>query len=192
MLVDLKERSSVVDSCVKDVQVVHRAYTDRTDTAAQDAVTYFGGRGSRHVRSMNAIRVAGIVRDAGQGRIVGRTRLPEGCLSLVIHWSQTKKACILPTNHYGPYSEELATAARDTLASLVLLYESEQAGILREARTRLTSSVNNLARPFLFPCPSSSSSGGSGGGRNRIGACGYRYFPRQGGAQQSVEGSCAP
>ena len=70
----------------------------------------------------NAVKVAGIVRDAG-GRIVGRTRLQKVAYFLTIVGLEDN----LPFayKHYGPYSEDLATADRDG-GLLGLLTETEQ------------------------------------------------------------------
>jgi hypothetical protein len=70
----------------------------------------------------NAVKVAEIVRDAG-GRIVGRTRLQKVAYLLTVTGLESN----LPYSykHYGPYSEELATAVRDA-GLLGLLNETEQ------------------------------------------------------------------
>ena len=58
----------------------------------------------------NAVKVAAIVRDAG-GRIVGRTRLQKVAYLLSI--AGLEEGLPFTYKHYGPYSEDLASAARD-------------------------------------------------------------------------------
>ena len=70
----------------------------------------------------NAVKVASIVRDAG-GRIVGCTRLQN--VAYLLSVSGLEDGLSFTYKHYGPYSEVLATAARD--ANLLgLLSETEQ------------------------------------------------------------------
>lgn len=70
----------------------------------------------------NAVKVAGIVRDAG-GRIIGRTRLQK--VAYLLTATGLENGLLFSYKHYGPYSEDLAAAARD--ASLLgLLNETEQ------------------------------------------------------------------
>lgn len=71
---------------------------------------------------INAGKVVAIVRDAG-GRIVGRTRLQKIAYLLTITGLET--GLVFGYKHYGPFSEEVATAARH--ASLLgRLSETEQ------------------------------------------------------------------
>ncbi|MDP2358429.1 MAG: hypothetical protein Q8M31_20555 [Beijerinckiaceae bacterium] len=56
-----------------------------------------------------AMKVAGIVRDAG-GRVVGRTRLQKIAYLLTVVGLEDGLA--FSYKHYGPYSDELANAAR--------------------------------------------------------------------------------
>jgi hypothetical protein len=70
----------------------------------------------------NAAKVAGIVRDAG-GRIVGRTRLQK--VAYLLSVTGLEDGLPFVYKHYGPYSEDLATAARDA-GLLGLLRETEQ------------------------------------------------------------------
>ncbi|MGP0057676.1 MAG: hypothetical protein ACLPID_00090 [Beijerinckiaceae bacterium] len=70
----------------------------------------------------NSGKAAGIVRDAG-GRIVGRTRLQK--IAYLLSVAGLEDGLPFAYRHYGPYSEELASAAR--AADLVgLLRETEQ------------------------------------------------------------------
>lgn len=70
----------------------------------------------------NAVKVAGIVRDAG-GRIVGRTKLQK--IAYLLSVAGVEEGLPFAYRHYGPYSEELAVAARE--ANLLgLLVETEQ------------------------------------------------------------------
>lgn len=69
-----------------------------------------------------AVKAAAIVRDAG-GRIVGRTRLQKVAYLLSI--TGLENGLPFAYKHYGPYSEDLATAARDA-DLLGLLSETEQ------------------------------------------------------------------
>ena len=71
---------------------------------------------------MNAMKVAGIVRDAG-GRIVGRTRLQK--VAYLLSVAGLEEGLPFAYKHYGPYSEDLATAARDA-GLFGLLCETEQ------------------------------------------------------------------
>jgi uncharacterized protein YwgA len=71
---------------------------------------------------INALKAAGIVRDAG-GRVVGRTRLQK--VAYLLSVVGLEDGFLFSYKHYGPYSEDLATAAHD--ANLLgLLIESEQ------------------------------------------------------------------
>lgn len=71
---------------------------------------------------VNAAKVADIVRDAG-GKVVGRTRLQKIAYLLTV--SGLEGGLPFRYKHYGPFSEEVATAARE--ASLLgLLTETEQ------------------------------------------------------------------
>jgi len=72
--------------------------------------------------SKNALKVAAIVRDAG-GRIVGRTRLQK--VAYLLSVTGLEDGLPFAYKHYGPYSEDLATAARDA-GLLGLLSETEQ------------------------------------------------------------------
>jgi hypothetical protein len=69
-----------------------------------------------------AVKAAGIVRDAG-GRIVGRTRLQKVAYLLSI--AGLEEGLHFSYKHFGPYSEDLATAAREA-DLLGLLSETEQ------------------------------------------------------------------
>jgi len=70
----------------------------------------------------NALKVAAIVRDAG-GCIVGRTRLQK--IAYLLCSTGLEEGLSFAYKHYGPYSEELAIAARE--ASLLgLVSENEQ------------------------------------------------------------------
>lgn len=70
----------------------------------------------------NAMKAAGIVRDAG-GRIVGRTRLQK--VAYLLSVTGLESGLPFAYKHYGPYSEDLATAARDA-DLLGFLKETEQ------------------------------------------------------------------
>lgn len=70
----------------------------------------------------NAMKTAGIVRDAG-GRIVGRTRLQKTAYLLIAAGLESDLNFFY--KHYGPFSEELATAAREARL-LGILQEAEQ------------------------------------------------------------------
>ena len=70
----------------------------------------------------NAVKVASIVRDAG-GRVVGRTRLQK--VAYLLSVTGLEDGLHFAYKHYGPYSEDLATAARDA-DLLGLLNETEQ------------------------------------------------------------------
>jgi uncharacterized protein len=69
-----------------------------------------------------ATRSAHIVRDAG-GRIVGRTRLQK--IGFLLEAAGLGEGFTFTYKHYGPYSENLADAAR-TAGLLGLLQETEQ------------------------------------------------------------------
>ena len=70
----------------------------------------------------NAMKVAAIVRDAG-GRIVGRTRLQKITYLLTVTGLESGLPFVY--RHYGPFSEDLAAAARDA-DLLGLLEETEE------------------------------------------------------------------
>lgn len=70
----------------------------------------------------NAVKVAAIVHDAG-GRIVGRTRLQKVAYLLSI--AGLEEGLPFTYKHYGPYSEDLASAARDARL-LGLMRETEE------------------------------------------------------------------
>jgi uncharacterized protein YwgA len=71
---------------------------------------------------VNAQKVADIVRDAG-GCIVGRTRLQK--IAYLLSVAGLEDGLPFAYKHYGPYSEDLAAAARDARL-LGLLKETEQ------------------------------------------------------------------
>jgi uncharacterized protein len=66
-------------------------------------------------------KVADIVRDAG-GKIVGRTRLQK--IGYLLQLSGLGEGFAFEYRHYGPYSEQLATAAR--VAKLLGLIQEEE------------------------------------------------------------------
>jgi len=66
-------------------------------------------------------KVADIIRDAG-GRVVGRTRLQK--LGYLLELSGLGEGFSFEYRHYGPYSEELAAAARNA-KFLGLIFEQE-------------------------------------------------------------------
>lgn len=71
---------------------------------------------------VNAVKAAAIVRDAG-GRVVGRTRLQK--VTYLLSIVGLEEGLSFAYKHFGPYSEELASAARE--ANLTgLLNETEQ------------------------------------------------------------------
>jgi hypothetical protein len=70
----------------------------------------------------NAVKAAQIVRDAGS-RIVGRTRLQK--IAYLLSVTGLESGLPFAYKHYGPYSEELANAARDA-GLLGLVQETEQ------------------------------------------------------------------
>lgn len=71
---------------------------------------------------INAVKAAGIVRDAG-GRIVGRTRFQK--IAYLLSVVSLEEGLPFAYKHYGPYSVELATGVSD--ANLLgLLKETEQ------------------------------------------------------------------
>jgi hypothetical protein len=72
-------------------------------------------------RKRDSEKVAAIVRDSG-GRIVGRTRLQK--IGYLLELAGVGEGFTFGYRHYGPYSEELASAARDANA-LGLLSEEE-------------------------------------------------------------------
>jgi hypothetical protein len=70
----------------------------------------------------NAVKVAELVRDAG-GRIVGRTKLQKTAYLLSV--VGLEKDLSFTYKHFGPYCEDLATAAHDA-DLLGLVNETEQ------------------------------------------------------------------
>ena len=70
----------------------------------------------------NAMKAAYIVRDAGN-HIVGRTRLQK--IAYLLTAAGLETGLPFAYKHYGPYSEELASAARDA-GLLGLIQETEQ------------------------------------------------------------------
>lgn len=70
----------------------------------------------------NAVKTAAIVRDAG-GRVIGRTKLQKVAYLLTV--AGLEGGFSFSYKHYGPYSEDLAIAARDG-DLLGLLNETEQ------------------------------------------------------------------
>ena len=71
---------------------------------------------------INAVKVAALVRDAG-GRIIGRTKLQKTAYLLCV--AGLEEGLSFAYKHYGPYSEDLAAAAREA-DLLGLLEETEQ------------------------------------------------------------------
>ncbi len=72
--------------------------------------------------TVNALKAAEIVRDSG-GRVIGRTKLQK--IAYLLSVSGLEDGLSFVYKHYGPYSEDLATGARD--ANLLgLLTETEQ------------------------------------------------------------------
>ena len=70
----------------------------------------------------NAVRAAGIVRDAG-GSIVGRTKLQK--IGYLLHAAGYESGLRFSYRHYGPFSEDLAVGAKE--ASLLgWMKENEQ------------------------------------------------------------------
>jgi hypothetical protein len=69
----------------------------------------------------NIKKVADIIHDAG-GKVVGRTRLQK--LGFLLELSGLGEGFSFEYRHYGPYSEELAAAARD--AKLLGLVSEEE------------------------------------------------------------------
>lgn len=67
-------------------------------------------------------KVAAIVQDAG-GSIVGRTKLQK--ISFILEAAGLGDGFAFEYHHYGPFSEELATAAKDA-ATLGVVEEKEQ------------------------------------------------------------------
>jgi uncharacterized protein YwgA len=72
-------------------------------------------------RKRDTEKVASIIRDAG-GKIVGRTRLQK--ISYLLELAGLGEGFSFEYRHYGPYSEGLASAARDASA-LGLVSEEE-------------------------------------------------------------------
>lgn len=58
-------------------------------------------------------KVRSIIRDAG-GRIVGRTKLQK--IAFILEWAELGEGFKFKYKHYGPYSEELATATEVAVA----------------------------------------------------------------------------
>jgi uncharacterized protein len=78
--------------------------------------------GDPKMSHMSATKVVDIVRDAG-GRVVGRTRLQK--ITYLLSVGGLEDGLPFIYKHYGPYSEDLATSARE--ANLLgLLREIEQ------------------------------------------------------------------
>src|SRR5690349_2175915 len=75
-----------------------------------------------HGQRQNLERVADIIRDAG-GRIVGRTRLQK--ITYLLEVAGLGEGFSFEYRHYGPYSEDLASAAR-LAAILDYISEDEQ------------------------------------------------------------------
>jgi uncharacterized protein len=73
------------------------------------------------LRRHDTEKVASIIRDAG-GRIVGRTRLQK--IGYLLELAGLGEGFSFQYRHYGPYSEDLATAVQDAKA-LGLLSEEE-------------------------------------------------------------------
>jgi hypothetical protein len=90
-------------------------------------------------------KVAAIVRDAG-GQIVGRTRLQK--IGYLLELAGLGEGFSFGYRHYGPYSEELASAARDASA-LGLLSEKEVAaawgGVYSIYRAQPAARIANVA-----------------------------------------------
>jgi uncharacterized protein YwgA len=81
---------------------------------------------------VNATKVANIVRDAG-GKVVGRTRLQKIAYLLTVSGLET--GFPFQYKHYGPFSDEVAVAAREA-GLLGLLAETEQVAAWPTAPTR--------------------------------------------------------
>jgi uncharacterized protein len=75
-------------------------------------------------RKRDTEKVAAIIRDAGC-RIVGRTRLQK--IGYLLELTGLGEGFSFEYRHYGPYSEELASAARDANALGLLSEEEHQA-----------------------------------------------------------------
>ena len=75
--------------------------------------------------SINALKVASIVRDAG-GKVVGRTRLQKVTYLLTAAGLESGMSFIY--KHYGPYSEDLTYAAREARMDGILNESEQQAG----------------------------------------------------------------
>lgn len=75
-------------------------------------------------RRRDTEKVADIIRDAG-GRIVGRTRLQK--VGYLLELSGLGEGFPFEYRHYGPYSEELASAVRDANALGLILEEEHKA-----------------------------------------------------------------
>ena len=72
-----------------------------------------------------ATRIAAVVRDAG-GRVVGRTKLQKLTYFLVV--SGLEEDVPFLYQHYGPYSESVAVAAREAHLLGLMHEKEEQAG----------------------------------------------------------------
>jgi uncharacterized protein len=72
-------------------------------------------------RKRDTEKVADIIRDAG-GKIVGRTRLQK--IAYLLELAGVGSGFSFEYRHYGPYSEELASAAR--MAAVIGLIEEEE------------------------------------------------------------------
>jgi uncharacterized protein len=72
-------------------------------------------------RKRDTEKVADIIRDAG-GRIVGRTRLQK--IAYLLELAGMGSGFSFEYRHYGPYSEEIASAAR--MAAVIGLIEEEE------------------------------------------------------------------
>ena len=76
-------------------------------------------------RKRDTEKVAAIIRDAG-GKIVGRTRLQK--TGYLLELAGLGEGFSFEYRHYGPFSEELASAARDANALGLISEEEHQAG----------------------------------------------------------------
>ena len=77
------------------------------------------------MRYENAVKAAHILRDAG-GKIVGRTRFQKVAYLLCVAGLEGQLS--FSYKHYGPYSEDLATAVRDADLLSLLKKTDQQAG----------------------------------------------------------------
>jgi hypothetical protein len=76
-------------------------------------------------RKRDTEKVAAIIRDAG-GKIVGRTRLQK--TGYLLELAGLGEGFSFEYRHYGPYSEELAAAARDANALGLISEEEHRTG----------------------------------------------------------------